>query len=320
MRISSKVCSSPLLIGLLTLAGIVLLNALAGCGSRPVAPSGGYTDLYRSGAYAEAYSSATQAYLAQTSGKRDDAALIAGLSAQAMNKREDAERWLTPLLKSGDRAMAGRAGAALGLLAQDSRNHQEAARLLEDAGEKLTGDERARAFLYAGDSQRALKKDTEAQALYQRALKAAERDEHVKSVIASRIAGVPPPPRPTTNPAGSGGTRLLADSSTTARDPSRDKSWSGLDSPLWFRSSATGAYTVQAGAFSSRSRATTQANAMKVRANSMGLGVPRVASVQDRGGKTLYAVRVGRFATRQDAERAARSMGSGAIAVHAPGE
>lgn len=71
-------------------------------------------------------------------------------------------------------------------------------------------------------------------------------------------------------------------------------------------------YTVQVGAFSSRSNADRKAGEVRSKAESLGLGAPRIQS-GSANGKTSYMVQIGNYPTRQDAKLAAMKMGSGAV-------
>lgn len=287
-------------------AWVLAATQLAGCGSASRAPvDSDYAESYRTGRYADSYDAASAAYLTSGGKSKDDAALIAGLSAQAMNRNEDAERWLNLVVRTSDRGISGRAGAALGLIAQERKQHAEAARLLSDAGDKLGGDEGARAYMYAGDSYRALGKSDEAQSMYRRADSAADRDAHLRGMIATRLTGGGPKPEEVGRP----GAAVVA-------SPPRP----AATGKLLTSNAATGSYTLQVGAFSTKQRADKQAAGTKVRAARLGLGVPRIVTTTDKAGKQLYAVRIGRFPTLDSANNARRSFGSDARVINAPGD
>lgn len=118
-----------------------------------------YSDAFSAGRYGDAYVEASEAAEQAAPGrKRDEAALIAGLSADRLNQETNAERWLEPLTRSNERDIAGRAGAALGLREQARGRHSRAAELFSEAADRLTGDEAARAEFHAGQSCAALGK------------------------------------------------------------------------------------------------------------------------------------------------------------------
>ena len=265
---------------LLSLAASFLL---AGCSTAPTAPRAAYVEEFQSGRYAESYESASRIAGSMRSTDRDHAALIAGLSAQALDRNDEAERWLTPLARNSDPALGGKAAAALGLIAQERGRHAQAADLLTTAGRRLPGDEGARALMYAADSLRIEKKVAESQATYKLAQAKVQTDPALRAMIGDRLSGAPIPTT-TARPAGTAGR------------------------------TSTGGYTVQIGAFADQRTAQRQAG--RVRASSPA----RTTQITDRAGNRLYAVRVGRYGTRQEAEQARRSIGGRAIVTAATGE
>lgn len=77
--------------------------------------------------------------------------------------------------------------------------------------------------------------------------------------------------------------------------------------------SATGSYTVQLGAFSSRSNATARAADVRRRAAALGLESPRIVERTGPDGSTLYLVHLGRFDTEDDARSARFRFGENAV-------
>ena len=74
----------------------------------------------------------------------------------------------------------------------------------------------------------------------------------------------------------------------------------------------TGSYTLQVGAYSTRSRANQRVAEVSSAARSAGLGEPRV-EFATRNGQPLYLVQLGRFRTEGDAQRAQRTLGVSTI-------
>lgn len=125
----------------------------------PTAPasrssSGSAASDYEAGLYASAYTKAMKEAGASSGARHERAALIAGMSAHALNRNDDAERWVAPLTKSQDREVAGRATATLGLIEQERGRHARAAQLLNEAAGMLSGDEAVRARAAADHSMR----------------------------------------------------------------------------------------------------------------------------------------------------------------------
>lgn len=269
---------------------IGLVFFLVGCssGGKKEADQGPpYDQLYSSGKYAEAYEEASKVAASLSGKDKQHAALVAGLSAHALNRNPEAEKWLRPLTTSTDPQVAGESMATLGLILQEQSRHAQAAEMLSGAANKLTGDQSARAALYAGDSYRALGKRDDANRLYELAKTKVERDNALKVMITDRLAGVPPPAK---------GSKIAAGSGSRVTTPNAMPQMRG------------GAFTVQVGAFSSPALA--QKEAAKFRR----WGAPQIAPVT-KNGQTLYAVRLGSFATKADAENFRRQIGSTARVV-----
>lgn len=111
---------------------------------------------YAAGRYSAAHRAAKDA-AAQSEGRdKERAMLIAGLSAQAMGQRADAEMWFRQVERSTDPDIAGRARAGIGLLALDAGDYTRAAALLSTASAQLKGDESARASYFAGQAYEAM--------------------------------------------------------------------------------------------------------------------------------------------------------------------
>lgn len=240
---------------------------LGGCaGSRPQA-SRDYNVLFAEHHYTAAYDAAAKVAGQRDALQRDQASLVAGLSARSMDRTDDAKRWLAPLVGNADANIAGQAGAALGAIAQEDGRHKDAAMLFRGAAEKLKGDDAARASMYAGDSLRKLKRNAEAKDAYEKA-QALGTDPGLQLAITDRLRGV--------------GTGTIPKTTTA---------------------SSSGRYTVQTAAYSDLNKARKEAGKLATR------GGARAVPIRDHAGRTLYAVQVGRYASKQAAESASRGFG-----------
>ncbi len=83
---------------------------------------------------------------------RDTFALTAGLAAHALDRDEEAIAWLAPVVRSDDRAIAGRAEATLGLIDLERGRYRQAAARLSRASGKLESEQAARASFHAGEA------------------------------------------------------------------------------------------------------------------------------------------------------------------------
>jgi len=272
-------------------AGSLVLVGCSGAPKGNAAASGSHVTLFADGQYEQAYDSALEAAGKLRGPRHDEAALIAGLSAHALNRNSEAIRWLGPLEANANRDIAGKANATLGLIAQERSEHTIAAGRLARAAQFLGGDEAARAAMYAGDSYHAIGKTAEAQQAYKLAQARVANDGGLRMMIGDRLAGNIPSP----------GTSL-----TKAGTPTTT---TGQTKP-----SAAGGYTVQAGAFSSE--ATAQREAQRLSDAMRGLESVRVVPIT-RNGKTLYAVHVGRYSTAAAAQTIRQGLGKQAIVASA---
>jgi len=161
-----------------------------GCATPPPRPTGpSYVDLYNSGRWAEAQAAAAaRAKELPQGAEREQAMLIAGQSAHAQGRDNEAEPWLTPLLESGDPAIAGRAAMTLGLIAQRAGLNAKAVPLFETASNNLAGDESARALLYLGDSYDRMKERPKARDSWTLALGRVKHDQSLKADIDARLS------------------------------------------------------------------------------------------------------------------------------------
>ncbi len=257
------------------LAGLAFL--LGACATGQGNKSGtDYVGAYKAGRYSQAYEGASRAATSLRGTDKQQASLIAGLSAQALDRNDDAVRWLKPLATSTDSALCGKSCAALGLISQERGQHQDAVDYLMRASTKLPGDEGARAMMYAGDSMKAMGDQASANRTWEAARERVQSDVQLRVMIGDRLAGI----APHTGTTGPGSGNAL-------------RGWS-----------------VQVGAFADAKKADAQARQMSRH------GATRVVLITGRNGTRLYAVRIGRFVNRDDADQLRRRIGSGAVVVN----
>lgn len=141
--------------GLIRVMMMIGALGLIGCAGGPGGSLSDAGEAYRAGDYGAAYPAAEP--LADARGRRgEEAAYLAGLSAQQLGRPGEAARHLSRAAKSRDAQLAGNAGAALGLLLSEQNRYADAADALEDAAELLTGESRARAYYYLAVAQQKL--------------------------------------------------------------------------------------------------------------------------------------------------------------------
>lgn len=249
------------------LAALVLfsLSWAGGCastGSGPANPD--YIQAYEARRYQQAYDGAAGAAPKLKGAAREQALLVQGESAHALNRNAESKELLRPLTESNDPRIAGQSAATLGLIYQEEGNYDEGAKYLTLAAGKLDGDAAARAALYAGDCHKAAGRTSEARLMYEQAQSLVRTDNSLRGMIGDRLSGGTP--------------------------------------------AGVGKFSLQVGAFSTRQRAQAQADRLRQTASNLGLGSPTIVEIVSKG-KPLYTVRVGRFATRDAALKAAKGLG-----------
>lgn len=247
------------------LAAIALMGVGLTMGGCKSSKSQSYMDAYNSGNHAEAYKRASEASVSGPQAQREQAALVAGLSAHSLGNDSDAKKHLQPLSYSSNPEVSGKANATLGLIAESQGDNAGAARAFELAGSKLSGDEAARAYLHAGDAYAAAGNKTLSDSMYKRALSMATGDLGLATTVRERMNAPA---------AGTGDTGNYGGASS-------------------------GPFSIQLGAFSNRANAEKLASS----AGNMGLGQARIVPTS-KNGQTLFAVRVGGFANRTEAAAA----------------
>jgi tetratricopeptide (TPR) repeat protein len=264
--------------------GLVLLAlCLGGCSNQKTATTEAsrsrYLALYTRGEYAEAYREASKVAIGNTTaGEFEQAALVAGESAHAMKRYEDAQRWLNQVKESPSRQVSGHALATLGLIEQQFGRETKAAELLSEAGTKLGSDDAARAYLFAGDSYARLGRKSDATEVWGKARSLVKYDNNLRATIGGRLAGGQVPQGvngPVTTVTGSG-------TGVTGKP--------------------AGGWTLQAGAFSTLARAVDRSKQIAAAAAKGGLPAPRAVMTRDKAGKVIYAVRIGNYPSKQAAE------------------
>ncbi len=283
---------------------LVVVTLLSACASNRSGAerNAGATDfmlLYQTGQYSSAYDSASSAAraLGTSSQSREQASLIAGLSAQALGRADDARQWLKPLQTSPRDEVKGKALAALGLISQSAGEHASAASDLHNASNWLESaglvSEAARSAMYASDSYSTNREEV-----------AAQRELERASILASKL--------PSYDGQAATLRAMIADRRTgrTVTAPGDNTPTRTVQATRGQNSAPSGSvFTVQVNAFSDQNRAQQSAARMARYAPA------RVVPILNAEGKTLYAVRLGQFATKAEAESLKRTIGGGARVV-----
>jgi tetratricopeptide (TPR) repeat protein len=132
-------------LGLIALASAAWL---AGCNTNHSALLADTITDYRAGRYAQAYEGAVK--LTGTGSRRtaDEAAYMAGMSAYRLNRDDEALKYLVRLADHSDDAIAGPAGATVGLIFAKRGNHDRALVYYSRAVKRLKGNDQAQAYYH----------------------------------------------------------------------------------------------------------------------------------------------------------------------------
>lgn len=158
---------------------MVLTGCAGGSSKRAV-------QLYEAGQYAEALREAEQRAQTAQPPERDRAALIAGMSAYELRRYPEAERWLRPLTHSATPEVAAKAGATMGLIQVSRERYSAAAIDFSSAARRMTGDEAARAWFFAGECYSIMGRLDQAEDAYGKA-RALAQDSGVRTRVDNRM-------------------------------------------------------------------------------------------------------------------------------------
>lgn len=129
------------------------LLLVTACGPEPTSQFDDALQAYEAKRYGESLRLATEAQSASVEmPQRQKAALVAGMSAYQLNRFDDARASLAIAARSADPVTAGRAMAMQGAIAVEQKRWGEAERAYNQAAEKLTGAEAAKARERARDA------------------------------------------------------------------------------------------------------------------------------------------------------------------------
>ncbi len=262
-------------------AVVLVAGILGGCAATPVPANEPYLKAYTEAKYPAALRLADAKAAAASGSAKDMPQLIAGMSAYALGRHDEAVQRLRPLTSSSNREIAGKANTTLGQIALERGQHADAARQLLLAADQLSGDDSARARMLAGDAYARLRMTAAARDQW----KAAEpraTDPRLRQAITDRLAG-----RTTDAP---------PQGERTAANP--------------------GPFTVQLGAFANRQAADTLISRASTQARQRGQPLPTMVMINEAGtNRQLFAVRVGEYPTREQAQTVLTRLGMGGQVV-----
>ena len=132
-----------------TLAALLAVAALlTGCGNPPSNSLGQTITDYRAGRYAQSYEQAAKLAGGPSRRTADEAAYMAGMSAYRLKRDDDALKHLVKLTDHRDDAIAGPAGATVGLIFAKRGQHDRALSYYSKAIRRLSGNDQAQAYYH----------------------------------------------------------------------------------------------------------------------------------------------------------------------------
>ena len=117
---------------------------------------------------------------------RAQAARVAGLAAMQLERFDDAEEYLRQAAVLGDDETAGYAWADLGLLYARQERYDDSANALLEAAQRLPGEEKAKAYFFAGVAQQKLDRLPQARTSFRQA-QAATQDPQLRQQIQEQL-------------------------------------------------------------------------------------------------------------------------------------
>lgn len=253
-------------------AGLLLIvsTTLAGCNGGSQAGLQRALADYNAQRYSEAHERAAKISQSAPTGRREEAAYLAGLSAYQMGRNDEAERQLVIGSAATDLQTAAKARAMLGQVRLDQQRPREAASLLAEASRGLDGPDAQKAAYNAGIAYQRLGDNNAAQQWL-----ATANGESPVQITPAKQSG-----------------RSSVAAGTRGR-------------PL----SEPASFTLQVGAFRERKRAQQAAEDAQKLASRDGLGQVRITPRQDERGRAIYVVQFGWFPTRDSAAAARAKLG-----------
>ena len=325
-----------LLKALVTAAGLASLAILAGCPGDSTAPTlASATSRYDAGQYELALSESESVISRGPSSDRAQADLVAGMAAFQLDRFVEAERHLTAAERSGAPAIRGRARVMLANMRLEQGRTADAAALFDSGAGDLTGADADKARRYASlarDGQLGSGQPSGALA----AAEPVKPGSHAAAKVASAPAASAPAaaassapaaratpakeaaPAPSTKSAAS--TAALASAPATgntaaARTPPASRASAAAAAEA--STAATGVFTVRAGAYTTEAAARRRLNALAADVRRAKSPLPHIAPVTTKDGDTLYAVRIGSFRSRAEAEALLKRLARKDLAVGA---
>lgn len=296
------------------------LMALAGCPGDSTAPTlASATSRYDTAQYDLALSESEAVVARGPAADRAQAELIAGMAAFQLDRFDQAERHFIAAERSGAPAIRGRARVMLANIRLEQGRTSDAAVLFDSGATDLAGADADKARRFAQLAREGQIGSGQPRALAVAQVQPAVPDKTVAPVKAAvpDKAAAPvkqavrssAPEAPEASPA-----RAATAAATPPAPQARTASPSDTEAAA---TASSGTFTVRAGAYTTEAAARRRMKALAADVRRAKSPDPHIAPVRTKDGDTLYAVRIGTFRSRADAEALLKRLARKDLAVGA---
>ncbi len=257
-----------------------LIFLCVACDSQPKAGNlSSAVSRYEEGRYAVALSESQNLVRSDDRATSTQGALIAAMSSYKLGNMDQTQRFATQASSAQDRNVSGGALVLLGDIKLTQQHPKDAAVFYSQAAAKLSGSDAVR----ARDCAERARKMAEAPAIATVALRGKERDK-------SEDAEIAPAPAWTLQP------------KTTSAAPQREAKKNTADHPVG-NSVADREFTIRAGSYSSQAAAAQRKKDLASDLKRSKAPAARIDTIHTTKGEELFAVRIGTWPTRAEAEK-----------------
>ena len=255
------------------------------CDSQPKAGNlSSAVSRYEEGRYAVALSESQNLVRSDDRATSTQGALIAAMSSYKLGNMDQAQRFATQASSAQDRNVSGGALVLLGDIKLTQQHPKDAAVFYSQAAGKLSGSDAVR----ARDCAERARKMAEAPAIATVVLLGKERDK-------SEDAEIAPAPAWTLQP------------KTTSAAPQREAKKNPADHPVG-NSLADREFTIRAGSYSNQAAAAQRKKDLASDLKRSKAPAARIDTIHTTKGEELFAVRIGTWPTRAEAEKVLNSI------------
>ena len=290
--------------------------ALAGCPGDSNAPTlASATSRYDAGQYELALSDSEAAAARGPAADRAQAELIAGMAAFQLDRFDQAERHFIAAERSGAPAIRGRARVMLANVRLEQGRTSDAAALFDSGAADLSGADAEKARRYAQlarDGQ--IGSGPAAPSTAAQVPPAAAPAARTSAAVEAPAAVAAPASRPRAPEVAAA---VPAPAVAAAAKAPAPQSRAAPASSAAEATASSGTFTVRAGAYTTEAAARRRMKALAADVRRAKSPDPHIATVRTKDGDTLYAVRIGTFRSRADAEALLKRLARKDLAVGA---